>query len=71
VPNFAESDNKDRFERRSVIIIKPIICAGAIREKEDGWTLVTIGGAMSAHFEETIIDIRDGSEIVPVFAHAP
>jgi methionyl aminopeptidase len=40
-----------------VITIEPIISAGSryIREKDDGWTIVTADGSPSAHAEHTVV----------------
>jgi len=39
-----------------VLAIEPMINAGsaAVRSLDDGWTVVTVDGAYSAHFEHTV-----------------
>ncbi len=43
-----------------VITIEPIICSGTGRvvEGEDGWTVRTADGSLSAHYEHTIVITR-------------
>ncbi|HET9105369.1 MAG TPA: type I methionyl aminopeptidase [Solirubrobacteraceae bacterium] len=48
-----------------VITIEPIISAGdgSLAQADDGWTIVTADGALSAHAEHTIV-ITDGHPII-------
>lgn len=50
------------------ICIEPMICAGSsdVQILEDGWTVVTKDGSLSAHFEHTIV-VRNGeNEILTI-----
>ncbi|MBL9026570.1 MAG: type I methionyl aminopeptidase [Myxococcales bacterium] len=46
--------------------IEPMINLGSpeVRVLEDGWTVVTCDGALSAQFEHTVLVTRDGCEIL-------
>ncbi len=48
-----------------VITIEPIISAGtgAVRQGEDGWTITTADGTLSAHVEHTVV-ITDSQPII-------
>lgn len=49
-----------------VMTIEPILVAGPIgyRILEDGWTVVSTSGAISAQYEETILITKNGAEIL-------
>lgn len=69
VPNYPDRSNRARLKAGSVITIEPIINAGspAIRQLDDGWTIITSDGGLSAHYEETIIVGENGGEIVTAY----
>jgi methionyl aminopeptidase len=48
------------------IAIEPMITAGAsdVRVGEDGWTITTADGSLSAHFEHTVAITADGPRIL-------
>lgn len=69
VPNYYEPYLKDTILKPGVVIaIEPMITVGDFRTDvlDDGWTIVTADGSLSAHFEHTIIITEDG----PVIATA-
>ncbi len=47
-------------------IIEPMINLGRpeVRFLDDGWTVVTADGSLSARFEHTVVVTRDGCEIM-------
>ena len=49
-----------------MIAIEPMINLGTdkVRVLEDGWTVVTLDGRPSAHFEHTIAIMAEGTEIL-------
>lgn len=49
-----------------VLAIEPISAmgSGAIKQKADGWTLVTSDGSPSAHFEKTVLVTKKGHEVL-------
>jgi len=54
-----------RLRAGMAFTIEPMINAGAadVRVLDDGWTVVTADGSLSAQFEHTIIVTRDGCEV--------
>ena len=49
-----------------MIAIEPMVNAGGreIREMDDGWTVKTADGSLSAHFEHTVAVTADGPRIM-------
>ena len=48
------------------ITIEPMVNLGRpeIRLLDDGWTVVTADGSLSAQFEHTVLVTRDGCEVL-------
>ena len=61
VPNFGQSGRGPRLLRGMTLAIEPMVNAGtaAIRVLPDGWTVKTLDGKLSAHYENTVL-ITDG-----------
>ena len=61
VPNFGKANKGPRLQEGMVLAIEPMINAGLYNVKvlEDGWTVVTVDGKPSAHYEHTVA-ITDG-----------
>lgn len=55
-----------RLREGMAVTIEPMINLGGpdIRILDDGWTVVTADGALSAQFEHTVLVTRDGCEIL-------
>ncbi len=55
-----------RLREGMAITIEPMINLGApdVRQLDDGWTIVTADGALSAQFEHTVLVTRKGCEIL-------
>lgn len=66
VPNYGRSGGGPVLREGLVIAIEPMVNAGAreIRTLNDGWTVVTVDGSMSAHFEHTVAVTADGPRIL-------
>ena len=66
VPNFGRAGHGPRLVPGMVIAIEPMINQGAAQVKvlPDGWTVKTVDGRLSAHFEHTIAITRDGAQIL-------
>ena len=49
-----------------VIAIEPMLTMGKryVRELSDGWTIVTLDGKPSAHYEQTVLVTETGYEIL-------
>ena len=65
VPNFA-SGNVFRLYPGLGLAIEPMVNykGGEVKILSDGWTVVTVDGSPSAHFEETVVVLEDGCEVV-------
>ncbi|MCL2748277.1 MAG: type I methionyl aminopeptidase [Oscillospiraceae bacterium] len=61
VPNFGDPGHGPRLRRGMTFAVEPMINAGGcdVRTKSDGWTVVTLDGGWSAHFEHTILVTSD------------
>ncbi|HTG01828.1 MAG TPA: type I methionyl aminopeptidase [Nitrospirota bacterium] len=66
IPNFGSSGQGPRLKAGMVLAIEPMVNAGgsATVAKQDGWTVVTADGSLSAHFEHTIAIMNNGPEIL-------
>jgi methionyl aminopeptidase len=61
VPNFGQRGRGMRLKKGLVIALEPMVIMGDWRTKllDDGWTVVTADGTLSAHFEHSFA-ITDG-----------
>lgn len=68
VPNFGTPGRGVRLLPGMTIAIEPMINQGTERVETlaDGWTVVTLDGKLSAHFEHTIAITVDGPQILTV-----
>lgn len=68
VPNFGPAGTGPTLKTGMVFAIEPMINAGgaAVRALDDGWTVVTQDGSLSAHFEHTVAVAEDGPMILTV-----
>lgn len=66
VPNFGPPGRGPRLEEGMTLAIEPMVNAGtgAVRRLDDGWTVVTRDGGLSAHFEHTVAITAAGPEIL-------
>ncbi len=66
VPNFGQPGRGARMESGLVIAIEPMVNQGGpgIRTLDDGWTVVTADGSLSAHFEHTVAVTADGPQVL-------
>ena len=71
VPNYGKRGSGIKLEEGMVIAIEPMINAGRAGVKfwEDGWTVSTINGKPSAHFEHTVAIRKGKAEILSSFAY--
>jgi methionyl aminopeptidase len=62
VPNYGSPGKGYRLTEGLVIAIEPMVNVGgyATRLLDDGWTVVTEDGSLSAHFEHTVAVTADG-----------
>jgi methionyl aminopeptidase len=66
VPNYGTPGTGIRLEAGLVIALEPMVNAGTwkVRKLNDGWTVVTEDGRVSAHFEHTVAVTEAGPEIL-------
>ena len=66
VPNFGKPGRGLRLVAGMTLAIEPMInLQGAgVRQLNDGWTVVTKSGSLSAHFEHTVLITEEGAKIL-------
>jgi methionyl aminopeptidase len=66
VPNFGPPGRGPRLKVGMVLAIEPMVNVGHadVEILEDGWTVVTADGQLSAHFEHTVAITDDGPQIL-------
>lgn len=69
IPNYVGSGPNPRIVPGMVLAIEPMINIGTgdIRVLSDDWTVVTLDGKLSAHFEHTVAVFADHVEIMTVW----
>lgn len=65
VPNYGRAGRGTRLYSGMTLAIEPMVNAGtnSVKVKKDGWTVVTADGALSAHYENSIL-ITEGSPVI-------
>src|SRR3569833_2225938 len=71
VPNYGKRGSGTKLEEGMVIAIEPMINAGKARVKfwDDGWTVSTIDGKPSAHYEHTVAINKGKADILTTFSY--
>ncbi len=66
VPNVGRPGHGPLLREGMVLAIEPMISAGtaSIRTLDDGWTVVTADGSLSAHFEHTVAITAEGPRVL-------
>ncbi len=66
VPNYWPGSPGPRLKSGNVFAVEPMVNLGGpeTRLLDDGWSVVTLDGSLSAHFEETIVVTPDGPEVL-------
>ncbi len=66
VPNFGSPGRGPRLSEGMTIAIEPMITAGSpdVYVRQDGWTIATEDGSVSAHFEHTVAITTDGPRVL-------
>lgn len=64
--NYGKPGTGPLLKEGMVLAIEPMVNAGnwQIRTLADGWTIVTVDGSLSAHFEHTVLVTKKGAEIL-------
>lgn len=73
VPNFGPAGHGARLLPGMTLAVEPMVNAGEkdIRVLKDGWTVVTRDGALSAHYENTILITEGEAEVLTVAEELP
>ena len=68
VPNYGKAGKGPVLRAGTTMCIEPMVNAGTwrVNQLDDGWTIVTADGSLSAHYEHTIAVTDDGPEIITV-----
>ena len=66
IPNFGQAGKGPKLLAGMTIAIEPMVNAGGyeVATQADGWTVVTVDGSLSAHFEHTVLVTEKGYEIL-------
>jgi methionyl aminopeptidase len=66
VPNYGPAGRGMKLKEGHVFAIEPMVNAGSAETEvlDDGWTVVTLDGRRSAHFEHTIAVTDHGPEVL-------
>ena len=66
VPNFVDGNSSPKLRPGMTIAIEPMVNEGTADVKilNDGWTVVTRDGSLSAHFEHTVLITESEPEIL-------
>ena len=66
VPNYGDPGRGLKLKVGHVLAVEPMVNAGTTRTKlfEDGWTVLTLDGRLSAHFEHSIAVTDNGPEVL-------
>jgi methionyl aminopeptidase len=66
VPNFGAAGFGPRLKEGMTLAIEPMVNMGSFEVAilSDGWTVVTLDGSLSAHFEHTVAITKDGPLIL-------
>ena len=68
IPNYGKAGRGIRLEPGMTLAIEPMVIQGKpnVLELEDGWTIITEDGSMSAHYENTILITEKEPEILTI-----
>lgn len=67
IPNFAQDNNRNELLVAGMVIaVEPMVNMGKweVKVAKDNWTVKTIDGSMSAHFEHTIAVTKNGCDVL-------
>lgn len=66
VPNYGRPNRGIRLVKNMCLAIEPMVNAGSYRVKtlRNNWTVVTVDGKFSAHYENTVVITEDGPNIL-------
>ncbi len=66
IPNYVSSGPNPRLVPGMVVAIEPMINAGRpeVKVLADDWTVITMDGSLSAHYEHTVLVTETGHEVL-------
>lgn len=66
IPNFGQPRTGPRLRSGMTFALEPMVIAGdwKTRTLDNGWTVVSSDGALSAHFEHTVAVTEDAPEVL-------
>ncbi len=66
IPNYGRPGRGPRLKEGMVLAIEPMVNQGSyhVRTAPDGWTVHTVDGKLSVHFEHTVAVLEGGSEVL-------
>ena len=66
IPNFVDPKSNQKLRAGMTLAIEPMVNTGspAVKILNDGWTVVTQDGSLSAHFEHTVLVTEGEPEIL-------
>jgi len=73
VPNYVDGKPSPRLRPGMTLAIEPMVNAGGpgVKVLGDGWTVVSLDGLPSAHFEHTVLITESAPEILTCRPPAP
>lgn len=68
VPNYGKKGRGVRLSKGMCLAIEPMVNIGRyqVRTLSNDWTVVTVDGSLSAHYENTIVILENGPEILTI-----
>lgn len=71
IPNYGRRGTGTKLQEGMVIAIEPMVNLGkaAVKFWEDGWTVSTLDGLPSAHYEHTVAIGRGKADVLTTFAY--
>ena len=68
IPNYGKAGKGIRLEPGMTLAIEPMVIQGSpnILELDDGWTIITEDGSLSAHYENTILITENEPEVLTI-----
>lgn len=66
IPNYGKAGRGPKLVKGMVLAIEPMVNIGKynVTVQSNNWTVVTVDGSLSAHYENTIAILEDGPEIL-------
>ncbi|MDD4199777.1 MAG: type I methionyl aminopeptidase [Eubacteriales bacterium] len=66
IPNFGKAGRGPRLAKGMVFAIEPMICEGTydVKMLSNDWTIVTLDGKLSAHYENTVVITEGEPELL-------